>query len=148
MKIVTSLSFRGQCREAFEFYAKVLGGKIRAGHTLWRCASGHADHGREVQDVADALLARSWRPGADGRRYGRRMGSNIEKPKNGFDVTLHTDDKAEAKRWFDQLSEGGKQAMPFGETFWSPGFGSLIDKFGIPWMINVIPSAEWKPPQG
>lgn len=26
MKIVTSLSFRGQCREAFEFYAKVLGG--------------------------------------------------------------------------------------------------------------------------
>ena len=28
MKIVTSLSFRGQCKEAFEFYAKVLGGKI------------------------------------------------------------------------------------------------------------------------
>jgi len=45
-------------------------------------------------------------------------------------------------------SEGGKQAMPFGETFWSPGFGSLIDRFGVPWMVNVIPSAEWKPPQG
>ncbi len=30
MKIVTSLSFNGQCREAFEFYAKVLGGKISA----------------------------------------------------------------------------------------------------------------------
>ena len=30
MKIVTSLSFRGQCREAFEFYAKVLGGRITA----------------------------------------------------------------------------------------------------------------------
>lgn len=28
MKIVTSLSFRGECREAFEFYAKVLGGQI------------------------------------------------------------------------------------------------------------------------
>lgn len=24
MKIVTSLSFQGQCRDAFEFYAKVL----------------------------------------------------------------------------------------------------------------------------
>src|SRR3954447_25542937 len=32
MNIVTSLSFRGQCREAFEFYAKVLGGKITAAH--------------------------------------------------------------------------------------------------------------------
>jgi len=30
MKIVTSLSFQGKCREAFEFYAKVLGGKITA----------------------------------------------------------------------------------------------------------------------
>ena len=30
MKIVTSLSFRGQCREAFEFYAKLLDGKITA----------------------------------------------------------------------------------------------------------------------
>ena len=30
MKIVTSLSFQGQCREAFDFYAKVLGGKVTA----------------------------------------------------------------------------------------------------------------------
>ena len=30
MKIVTSLSFRGQCAEAFGFYAEVLGGKITA----------------------------------------------------------------------------------------------------------------------
>ena len=73
---------------------------------------------------------------------------NIDKPKNGFDVTLHTEDSAEGQRWFDQLSEGGKAIMPFGETFWSPGFGSLIDKFGVPWMVNVIPSPDWKPQQG
>lgn len=30
--------------------------------------------------------------------------------------------------------------MPFAETFWSPGFGSLIDRFGIPWMINTQPA--------
>ena len=30
MKIVTSLSFAGNCREAFEFYARVLGGEITA----------------------------------------------------------------------------------------------------------------------
>jgi PhnB protein len=37
--------------------------------------------------------------------------------------------------------------MPFGETFGSPGFGSLIDRFGVPWVVNVIPSADGKPPQ-
>lgn len=30
MKIVTSLSFKGQCREAFETYARILGGRITA----------------------------------------------------------------------------------------------------------------------
>lgn len=43
MKTVTNLSLQGQCREAFEFYAKVWR-KNHRGHTLWRCASGHADH--------------------------------------------------------------------------------------------------------
>ena len=52
-------------------------------------------------------------------------------------MTLHTHDVAEARRWFDALSDGGQVVMPFGESFWSPGFGSLIDKFGIPWMINT-----------
>jgi PhnB protein len=37
--------------------------------------------------------------------------------------------------------------MPFGETFWSPGFGSLVDRFGIPWMVNTIPASDWKPSQ-
>ena len=65
---------------------------------------------------------------------------NIDKPKNGFDVTFHTDDPAEAKRVFDALSEGGKVGMEFAATFWSPGYGSFTDKFGIPWMINTTPA--------
>ena len=75
------------------------------------------------------------------------MSRNIDNPKYGFEVTLHTDDKAEAQRWFDQLAEGGTPGMPFGETFWSPGYGSLVDRFGVPWMVNVIPSADWRPAQ-
>jgi len=64
---------------------------------------------------------------------------NIDKPKNGFDVTLRTQDVAEARRWIAALPEGGKVSMPFGEAFWSPGDGSLTDKFGIPWMVNATP---------
>ena len=26
--------------------------------------------------------------------------------------------------------------MPMQETFWSPAFGVLTDRFGIPWEIN------------
>ncbi len=147
MKIVTSLSFRGQCLEAFEYYAKVLNGKITA-------AMPYADAppGMPITDETyKTWLMHCWLEVGDQALMGADMDTGwapgIDKPKNGFDVTLHTEDMAEAERWFDQLSEGGKTVMPFAETFWSPGFGSLVDRFGIPWMINVIPSADWRPQQ-
>jgi len=31
---------------------------------------------------------------------------NVDKPKNGFNVALHTGDKAQGPRWFDRLSPG------------------------------------------
>jgi PhnB protein len=64
---------------------------------------------------------------------------NIGKPKNGFDVTLHTTDAGQARRWFDALKDGGKVVMDFDKTFWSPGYGALVDRFGIPWMVNTTP---------
>ena len=63
----------------------------------------------------------------------------------GFDVSYHTNDAAKARTVFDALSEGGKVGMAFAETFWSPGFGSFTDRFGIPWMVNTSPAADWKP---
>jgi PhnB protein len=71
----------------------------------------------------------------------------IDKPKNGFDVTYHTEDAVEARRVFDALAEGGTVGMAFGETFWSPGYGSLTDRFGVPWMVNTIPAEGWTPKQ-
>jgi PhnB protein len=29
--------------------------------------------------------------------------------------------------------------MPLGETFWSPRFGMVSDRFGVGWMVNVVP---------
>lgn len=148
MKIVTSLSFQGQCREAFEFYAKVLGGKIIA-------AIPYADAPPDMP-ITDpkyrSWLMHCWLEVGDQALMGADMdvhwSKDIDKPKNGFDVSLHTEDLQEGQRWFDSLSEGGRTVMPFGETFWSPGFGSFVDKFGIPWMINTKPTDGWQPKQG
>ena len=144
MKIVTSLSFRGQCREAFEFYAKVLGGKVTAAYPY-----GEGPPGMPVDEQYKNWLMHCWMDVGDQSLMGADMdvkwAPNIDKPKNGFDVTLHTKDAGEARRWFDALSEGGKVTMPFSETFWSPGYGGLIDKFGVPWMVNTIPGEGWKP---
>ena len=136
MKIVTSLSFSGQCREAFEFYAGVLGGKITAAFPF-----GDGPPDMPVDAKYKDWLMHAWLEIGDQAIMGADMpqefAPNIDKPKNGFDVTFHSDDPAESKRVFDALSEGGTVVMPFGETFWSTGYGSFTDKFGIPWMINT-----------
>jgi PhnB protein len=140
MKIVTSLSFKGQCREAFEFYAAVLGGRITAAVPY-----GEGQPGMPVDGDMKNWLMHCWLDVGDQALMGADMAPawapNIDKPKNGFDITLHSASMDEARRWFEQLAVGGRVVMPFAAVAWSPGYGSLIDRFGVPWMINVSPTA-------
>ena len=80
MKIVTSLSFQGRCREAFEFYANVLGGKITAAITY-----GDAPPGMPITDEKyKTWLMHCWLDVGDQALMGADMdiewASNIDKP--------------------------------------------------------------------
>jgi PhnB protein len=57
-----------------------------------------------------------------------------------LNVTLRDPD--EARRIFDAFADGGRIEMPLGETFWSPMFGSCVDRFGVSWMTNVEADEE------
>lgn len=146
MKIVTSLSFQGNCREAFEFYAQVLGGEVTAAMPF-----GDGPPDMPIPPQYKDWLMHCWLDVGDQAIMGADLppefAPNIDKPKNGFDVTFHSDDIDRNRRVFDALAGGGKVGMAFGETFWSPGYGSLTDKFGIPWMVNTIPAEGWTPGQ-
>ncbi len=136
MKIIPSLSFNGQCREAFEFYARILGGEIISAFPY-----GEGPPDMPVGPQYKDWLMHAWLQIGDQAIMGADMDKdwapNIDKPKNGFDVAVHTDDVDQARAWFEGLSEGGRVIMPFQATFWSPGYGSFTDKFGIPWMVNT-----------
>ena len=72
--------------------------------------------------------------------HGVLMGSDsppqwFEQSK-GFSVSLQIATPSEAEKVFHALAEGGQIRMPLGQTFWSVSFGMLVDKYGIPWMIN------------
>ena len=56
----------------------------------------------------------------------------------GFTLVLDPRDVAEGQRWFEALAVGGRIEMAWQETFWAHGFGKVVDRFGVPWMINVV----------
>jgi PhnB protein len=65
-------------------------------------------------------------------------GTSQEKAKfDGISLSLTAADVAEAERWFAALSEGGKVTQDLIETFFSPRFGMVADRFGVPWMVIV-----------
>ena len=55
----------------------------------------------------------------------------------GCSVMVQLPTAREAKGIFDALAEGGEVRMPWEPTFWSAGFGTLTDAFGIRWMIGT-----------
>lgn len=55
----------------------------------------------------------------------------------GFSLALTVPTVADADRAFEALAEGGKIDMPIGETFWSPRYGQVTDRFGVGWMVMV-----------
>ena len=136
LKLTPYLSFDGHCEDAFKLYEKCLGGKITFMQTYgdspmadqtpteWRKRVMHA-----TLSVGDQLLQGSDSPPGQ-----------YQKPQ-GFSIAIALSDATEAERIFKALSENGKVQMPLEETFWALRFGYLIDRFGVPWMINCEKSA-------
>ncbi len=60
----------------------------------------------------------------------------------GAALHLSLADPDEVRRVFDALSEGGSVEMALEPTFWSPLFGSCVDRFGTSWMISLEGEAE------
>ncbi len=59
----------------------------------------------------------------------------------GFSVSLSVKDPAEAERIFHALADNGTVQMPIQKTFWSVRFGMVVDRFGVPWMVNCEQAA-------
>ena len=132
MQINAYLSFSGQCEEAFQLYEKLLGGKIEG---LFRYAGTPMENqmptgwGEKIMHIR-LVVDQSEIMGADSPQQ------HEQEPAKRFCMSIGLKDQEEAKRLFNGLSDGGSIQMPRQPTFWAALFGMLVDRFGIPWMIN------------
>ena len=131
MKFIPYLDFDGQCREAFDFYAKAFNGTITQRFTFGESPmAGQMSpeaHGRIMHSQLEA--AGTILMGADGPAHNQ--------PSRGC-VNIQVDSPAEAERIFAALSDGAAIQMPLGETFWAHRFGILNDRYGKGWMVNCL----------
>ncbi len=131
MKVTPYLFFNGTCEEALKFYEKTLGAKAVF---MMRYKDMPAEAKRFPVDEPKIAHVRIM-IGDDVIMASDAPPEHFNKPQ-GFDISLSTEKPEEAERIFAALSDGGLVRMPMAETFWAHRFGSLVDRFGTPWMIN------------
>ena len=126
------LNFDGNRREAFEFYHSVLGVELFVMSNDDMPSDdrlGPEWNGRTVYaalTIGDAVLMASDVP--PGTPFGGMQ---------AMYVNHRVDSTAEAERIFAALADGGQVQVPLTETFFAARFGSLVDRFGTPWMTTA-----------
>jgi PhnB protein len=130
MQTSTYLFLDGTCEEAFTRYQQVLGGRITA--MIRHAGTPAQDHvPPEWQDkIMHVCLDLGDRQLMGSDACGRFQ------PLQGFSIQVAGSSAKDAERIFTALGEGGTVNMPLQQTFWAERFGMLVDRFGVPWMVN------------
>jgi PhnB protein len=128
------ISFAGDARQAMEFYQSVFGGNLTVSTfgEFGAQDSAEADkvmHSMLETDNGFTLMASDTPPGME-----HNPGTNIT-------VSLSGDDGDLLRGYWEKLSSSGSVQVPLEKQMWGDEFGSCVDRFGIPWMVNITQAA-------
>ncbi|GJM14449.1 MAG: VOC family protein [Pseudohongiella sp.] len=136
MQLTSHLSFSGNCEEAFSFYREIFDGEL----SLVRFEDTPA--AQQVQQSWRSKVVHCTLVSGDIRFCGADVLPEQYEAPQGVFMLLEPDTVAQAQALFQSLSEGGKVTMPLAETFWSPAFGMITDRFGITWEFSCAGEGE------
>jgi PhnB protein len=126
------LNFGDNARQAMEFYRDVFGGELKL-NTFGEYGDPSAPgadnimHAQLETENGFTLMASDAPPGMD-----------LDEGSGTISISLSGDDEQELRGYWDKLSEDGTVTMPFEKQMWGDLFGMCTDKFGVPWMVDVV----------
>ncbi|HZG86865.1 VOC family protein [Paenibacillus sp.] len=138
MRVNPYLIMDGNVREAVSFYQKVFGAELV---NIQSFGDMPANPEFPLPDAAKELIAHAMLKIGDTELMfsdafpGQpvRIGDNVQ-------VCVTTDSAEKSKAVFAALADGGTIQMPIQETFWSPAYGIVTDKFGISFQVTTHPA--------
>lgn len=127
------LFFKGDCREAMEFYKGIFGGELTI--------QTYSDAGMEDFELGKEKIMHARLEGG----LVKLMASDTAKasPKAAkISLSLGGTDETKLREAFEKLSQNGEVQSELKKEFWGDIYGSLSDKFGIEWMVNIAAKKE------
>ncbi len=127
------LFFRGNCREAMKFYQSIFGGEL---FLQTYQESGTSMQGMNDEDIMHAALT------ADGFMIMASDTPQANERAAKVAISLAGDDEEVLTNYFNGLSEGVDVMYPLKKESWGAVFGSVVDKYGVEWMVNISAKTE------
>ncbi|MFI1996039.1 VOC family protein [Actinoplanes sp. NPDC020271] len=125
------LTFNGNAREAVEFYRSVFGGELQV--------TTFGEFGTPDESIKDKVMhARLETPQGYTLMAADLAPGMTFTPGNTNTVSISGDAGDNLRGFWDRLADGGTVHVPFEKQMWGDEFGQLVDRFGIPWMVNVV----------
>jgi PhnB protein len=141
----THLNFRGDARQALEFYQSVFGGHLTV------VAYGDFGMPKELPDADKVVFGQvtadngfsimaydvpSQAPAvAPATATTRENGMTLTGER--FFVSVRGETADEVSALWDKLADGAEIIEKYGPSQWAPGFGMLTDRFGVTWILDV-----------
>lgn len=126
------LMFQGKAREALVFYQTVFAGEL----TL----SSYKEFGMEGQGNGDNVMHGQ----LEAPNGFVLMASDVPdgmpyEPGNSIAISLSGshDDEDELRTIWDRLTDEGTIELPLEKAPWGAYFGTVKDKFGTSWLVNI-----------
>jgi PhnB protein len=131
LSIVPYLFFKGNAKEAMEFYKDVFGGELTI-QTMAEAGPDMQMPGANPDDVMHARLKGSFEiMASDSGKASDKM-AKVELAINGPSA-----DEAKMREMFDKLAGGGEVKMKLQKMPWGDIYGQITDKFGVDWMMDI-----------
>jgi PhnB protein len=140
MLVQPYLFFEGRCEEALAFYRDKLGAEILM-MMRRRESPEPPTSGMNQPGLDDKIMHASFKIG-DTTLMGSDGNCTGTPEFKGVTLSIVTASADEARQRYEALSDGGQPFMPLQQTFFSPAFGMLKDRFGLNWMVMCSPEGQ------
>ena len=130
-KLNPYLSFKDNAREAMEFYKTVFGGKLTMStFKEFNASQDPSEDNKIMHSTLEANNGIEFMASDTPNSMEYTVGTN-------YSMSLSGDNEAELRGYFEKLSVGGTITMRLDKAPWGDTFGMLIDRFGVPWLVNI-----------
>jgi PhnB protein len=124
------VSFDGNARQAMEFYKGVFGGNLNT--------NTFGEFGQADSPDADKVMHSQLETGSGFTLMASDTPTGMQRnPGDTITISLSGDDADALRGYWEKLSDGGTVTMPLEKQMWGDEFGMCMDRFGVPWMVNI-----------